>query len=90
MNNKYVYQAFLLVLAYIVFSSGDYKIIIGGIAIFLIGMIFMEDGFKLFTGGLLERFLEKSTKTLTRAISTYAKFIFGVYCCYLIFKCWTY
>lgn len=65
-----MYQGFLLLLAYIVFSSGDYKIIIGGIAIFLIGMIFMEDGFKLFTGGLLEKVLEKSTKTLPKAITT--------------------
>lgn len=69
-KNTYLYQGFMLVLAYIVFSSDDYKIIIGGIAIFLIGMIFMDDGFKLFSGGALEKLLAKSTKTLPRSIGT--------------------
>ena len=69
-NKRYLYQGFMLVLAYIVFSSDDYKIIIGGIAIFLIGMIFMDDGFKLFSGGALEKLLAKSTKTLPRSIGT--------------------
>ncbi|MBU0721728.1 Na/Pi symporter [bacterium] len=65
-----VYPLFLLAIAYILFSSNDAKIIIAGIAIFLIGMTFMEDGFKLFSGGMLERVLEKSTQTLPRAIAT--------------------
>ena len=69
-KNTYLYQGFMLVLAYIVFSSGDFKIIIGGIAIFLIGMIFMDDGFKLFSGGVLEKILSKTTKTLPRSIAT--------------------
>ncbi len=69
-KNTYLYQGFMLVLAYIVFSSGDFKIIIGGIAIFLIGMIFMDDGFKLFSGGVLEKILAKTTKTLPRSIAT--------------------
>lgn len=68
MLKKYYYQLFLIALAFIVFYSNDYKIIIAGIAIFLIGMFFMEDGFKLFSGGILERFLQVSTDTLPKAI----------------------
>ena len=64
MLKKFIYPLFLLGVAYILISSEDAKTIIAGIAIFLIGMVFMEDGFKLFSGGLLEKVLEKSTKTV--------------------------
>lgn len=67
---KSVYPLFLLGIAYLLFSSHDAKTIIAGIAIFLIGMVFMEDGFKLFSGGLLEKVLERSTKTVPKAIGT--------------------
>lgn len=70
MLNKYLYPIFLLALAYLLISSNDAKIIIAGITIFLIGMVFMEDGFKLFSGGMLERVLEKSTSTVPKAIGT--------------------
>ncbi|MEA3384473.1 MAG: Na/Pi cotransporter family protein [Campylobacterota bacterium] len=60
----------ILGVAYLLFSSNDAKTIIAGIAIFLIGMVFMEDGFKLFSGGILEKVLEKSTKTVPKAIGT--------------------
>ncbi len=70
MFKKSFYPLFLLAIAYLLFSSNDAKTIIAGIAIFLIGMVFMEDGFKLFSGGMLERVLEKSTKTVPKAIGT--------------------
>ncbi len=44
--------------------------ILGGIALFLIGMEYMESGFKAFSGGLLERVLEKSTNNTPKAITT--------------------
>jgi phosphate:Na+ symporter len=44
--------------------------ILGGIALFLIGMEYMEGGFKAFSGGLLERVLEKSTNNTPKAITT--------------------
>ncbi len=65
---KSIYPLLLLSIAYILFSSDDAKIIIAGIAVFLIGIVFMEDGFKLFSGGILEKILEKSTNTLPKAI----------------------
>ncbi|MEA3553870.1 MAG: hypothetical protein U9R39_05660 [Campylobacterota bacterium] len=70
MFKKSFYPLFLLAIAYLLFSSDDAKTIIAGIAIFLIGMVFMEDGFKLFSGGILERVLEKSTKTVPKVIGT--------------------
>jgi len=67
---KYLYPIFLLGLAYVLFSSDDLKLIIAGITIFLIGMVFMEDGFKLFSGGIIEQVLKKSTNTVPKAIGT--------------------
>ncbi|MBN2721745.1 MAG: Na/Pi cotransporter family protein [Campylobacterales bacterium] len=68
MFKKYYFQFFLLALAFIVFYSNNYKIIIAGIAIFLVGMVFLEDGFKLLSGGVLEKALYVSTDTLPKAI----------------------
>ena len=70
MFKQYIYPLFLLSVAYLLFSSNDAKMIIAGVAIFLIGMVFMEDGFKLFSGGMLERVLEKSTSSVPKAIGT--------------------
>jgi phosphate:Na+ symporter len=56
--------------AWFVVSNDDARTIIAGIAIFLIGMHYMENGFKLFSGGILEQVLEKFTSTTPRAIGT--------------------
>lgn len=60
----------LLLLGYFIISDENIKIIFSGVAIFIIGMNFMEDGFKLFSGGTLERVLEKFTSSLPKAIFT--------------------
>lgn len=70
MLRRYYFQFFLLSLAFILFYAEEYKIIIAGVAIFFVGMFFMEDGFKLFSGGVLERALQASTDTLLKAIGT--------------------
>ena len=44
--------------------------IMGGIALFLIGMEYMENGFKTFSGSLLENVLEKFTNSTPKAITT--------------------
>jgi len=67
---KIIYPVLLVALAYLLLSSEESKVIIAGIAIFLIGMIFMEDGFKFFSGGFLERILENSTNTTIKSIFT--------------------
>ena len=70
MIRKTTYPLLLIALAYLLFINNDAKIIITGIAIFLIGMIFMEDGFKLFSGGILEKILSKATSSIPKAIFT--------------------
>jgi len=67
---KSIYPIFLLMVAYLLFFNNDAKVIVAGISIFLIGMLYMEDGFKLFSGGKLETILEASTNNIIKAIST--------------------
>lgn len=68
MIKKILFPLLFLVLAYFVLSYESAKEIIAGIAIFLVGMHFMEDGFKLFSGGFLERVLEKFTNSMPKGI----------------------
>lgn len=42
--------------------------IAAGVAIFLFGMLMLEDGFKILGGGTLERLLERATGTVPRSI----------------------
>ncbi len=49
--------------------SPDAQEIFAGVAIFLFGMLMLEDGFKLFGGGTLERILERATGSTPRAIT---------------------
>ncbi len=70
MFKKIFFPSIFIVLAYSIFANENTKIIIAGIAIFLVGMYFMEEGFKLFSGGALEKILEKFTNTLSKAIAT--------------------
>ena len=48
--------------------SPDIQEIAAGVAIFLFGMLMLEDGFKLFSGGTLERLLERTTGSTPSAI----------------------
>jgi phosphate:Na+ symporter len=70
MLKKILFPTLFLLLAFFILSNENAKIIIAGIAIFLVGMYFMDEGFKLFSGSTLERFLENSTNTLPKAIAT--------------------
>ena len=70
MLNRVVAPLVFLAFAWFVVSNADARTIIAGIAIFLIGMHYMENGFKLFSGGALETVLEKFTGTTPRAIMT--------------------
>ncbi len=55
------------VLAYAIWSSEDLKVIAAGVSIFLFGMLFLEQGFTAFTGGVLEKILRRSTRGLLRS-----------------------
>lgn len=70
MYKKVLFSLLILTLGFFIFDNENTKVIIFGIAIFLIGMFFMEDGFKAFSGGFLENILEKSTNNLFKAITT--------------------
>lgn len=70
MIKKVAIPSLFLLFAYFIISNANAKVIVAGIAIFLIGMHFMENGFKLFSGGALEKILEKFTSTIPRSIVT--------------------
>ena len=55
MMRRILLPTILLVLAYGFWISPDFKEIAAGVAIFLFGMLAMEQGFQVFTGGALER-----------------------------------
>ncbi len=68
MYQKLLLPPILLLLGYGLLSNNDFKAIASGIAIFIVGMTFMENGFKLFTGGALEKVLKKTTDNVVKAI----------------------
>ena len=70
MFNKIILPLLFLVFFWFVVSNDHAKTIIAGIAIFIIGMQYMENGFKLFSGGVLETILQKFTSTTPKAIGT--------------------
>ena len=66
---KYYLPAIIAALLLAFWFSTDAQEIAAGIAIFLFGMLMLEDGFKLFSGGLLEQFLARATRSTPRAIT---------------------
>ncbi|MDH3762710.1 MAG: Na/Pi cotransporter family protein [Gammaproteobacteria bacterium] len=72
MLKKILLPSILLILAYGFWISPDFKEIAAGVAIFLFGMLFLEEGFKAFTGGILEKLLQKTTD------KTWKSLLFGV------------
>jgi len=58
-----------LVLAWGFWVSPHFKEIAAGVAIFLFGMLSLEEGFKAFTGGVLEKLLRVSTDRLWKSLS---------------------
>ena len=59
----------VLLLSYGFWLSDGFKNIAGGISVFLLGMLSLERGFKTFTGGMLEKLLQKTTDTLWKSLS---------------------
>ena len=65
---KYLSYVLLALLCYLLYINEDSKYIVAGVGIFIIGMHFMEDGFKLFSGGILEKIIAKSTSTTSKSV----------------------
>ncbi|WP_028303351.1 Na/Pi cotransporter family protein [Oceanospirillum maris] len=69
MMRKIILPTILAVLGYGFWLSPDFKVITAGVAIFLFGMLALEEGFKAFTGGLLEKLLKRTTNKLWKSLS---------------------
>ena len=65
---KYYLPVAIAALLLTFWFSPDAQEIAAGVAIFLFGMLMLEDGFKLFGGGTLERLLERATGSTPRSI----------------------
>jgi phosphate:Na+ symporter len=61
MIQKILLPTIFIILGWGFWVSPDFKIISAGVAIFLFGMLSLESGFKVFTGGTLDRLLKKTT-----------------------------
>ena len=68
MLRKFLLSMILIILGYGFWISPDFKEISAGVAIFLFGMMSLEDGFKSFSGGVLEKILRKSTNKLYKSV----------------------
>ena len=58
----------MAILGYVFTKSTDVLTISAGVAIFLFGMLSLENGFKAFSGGLLESLLKRSTDKLYKSL----------------------
>ena len=68
MIRKSFFLVFLITLAAILFFNPNFKTIAAGVAILLFGMIMLEEGFRVFTKGLLQNILKKATNKLYKSI----------------------
>ena len=66
---KILLPTILTILAYGFWISPDFKEIAAGVAIFLFGMLSLEEGFRAFTGGMLEKVLKRTTDKLWKSLS---------------------
>ena len=72
MLRKILIPTILLILGFGFWVSTEFKTIAAGVAIFLFGMLSLEEGFRAFTGGALEKLLRRTTS------STYHSLGFGI------------
>jgi phosphate:Na+ symporter len=61
MIQKILLPSIFFILGWGFWVSPEFKVISAGVAIFLFGMLSLESGFKVFTGGTLDRILKKTT-----------------------------
>jgi len=68
MLKKILLPTILGILAYGFWISPDFKVIAAGVSIFLFGMLSLEEGFRAFSGGTLEKILQRSTDKLYKSV----------------------
>jgi len=69
MLGRILLPSIFLALSYGFWVSNNFKDIAAGVALFLFGMLCMEQGFKAFSGGALQRVLSGSTDKLWKSVS---------------------
>ncbi len=69
MIRRILLPTILLILGYGFWVSPHFKEISAGVAIFLFGMLAMEQGFRAFTGGALESILQRTTDRLWKSLA---------------------
>jgi phosphate:Na+ symporter len=69
MLQKLLLPIIFLLLGYGFWSSAEFKTVAAGVAIFLFGMLSLEEGFKTFTGGALEKLLRASTNRIWKSLT---------------------
>ena len=68
MFKKILLPSIFIILTYGFWISPDFKQIAAGVAIFLFGMLSLEQGFRTFTGGTLEKILRHTTGSLWKSL----------------------
>ncbi|MFT7289359.1 MAG: phosphate:Na+ symporter, partial [Halieaceae bacterium] len=68
MIRKLTFPSLLIALMYALWASADFLEIAAGVALFMFGMLCLEEGFKFFTGGPLEAILRVSTNRLWKTL----------------------
>ncbi len=68
MFRKILLPTIFIILAYGFWISPDFKQIAAGVSIFLFGMLSLEQGFRAFTGGVLEKILRHTTGSLWKSL----------------------
>ena len=69
MLRKILLPSIFLILGFGFWVSPDFKTISAGVAIFMFGMLSLEEGFRAFTGGRLERLLRRTTSSTFQSLS---------------------
>ena len=69
MLKRILFLCFLIVVAVILFFNPNFKTILAGVAILLFGMIMLEEGFRVFTKGPLQKILKKVTDKLYKSLT---------------------
>lgn len=72
MLKKILIPTIFFILAYGFWLSEDFKEISAGVAIFMFGMLSLEQGFRNFTGGVLERLINRTTSSHWKSL------VFGI------------
>ena len=70
MIQRFLIAGVIVLLIAIFTVSKEAQIVLGGVALFFLGMMLLEDGMKSFAGGTLEVILKKTTNTTSKALAT--------------------